>query len=224
MSLSENDPEAQAPIEAFRQGLQQVGWTDNRNVRIDYRWAGGDVRRLPGYAAELIGASPDVMLVVGTPALAAARKEAGTTPIVFVQVADPVGSGMVASLAHPGGNITGFTNYEYTMGGKWLGTLKEVAPDLIRALVIFNPDNAGTPGLIRAIGSAAESLRVQIVTAPVHGPAEIERGFQFIRARIEQRPCCAKRLDHVCSSRPDRCAGRPAPLACDLSIPIVRRE
>jgi ABC-type uncharacterized transport system substrate-binding protein len=177
MSLSENDPEAQAQIEAFRQGLQQLGWTDNRNVRIDYRWAAGDVRRLPGYAAELVGASPDVMLVVGTPALAAARKEAGTTPIVFVQVADPVGSGMVASLAHPGGNITGFTNYEYTMGEKWLGTLKEVAPHLIRVLVIFNPDNAGTLGLIRAIESAAESLRVQIVTAPVHGPAEIERGF-----------------------------------------------
>jgi len=182
MSLSERDPVAQGPITAFREGLQQLGWNES-NLRIDYRWAEGDVSRLPVFAAELVKARPDVLVVNGTPALTAAQRQAGSVPIVFVQVADPVSSGIVESLAHPGGNITGFTNYEYTMGGKWLEALNEVAPGLGRVLVIFNPDNSGAPGLLRAIESAATSLRVQVSASPVHGPTEIERSFDAFASK-----------------------------------------
>jgi putative tryptophan/tyrosine transport system substrate-binding protein len=134
--FTENDPEGQARHTAFVQELQQLGWTEGRNVRFDYRWV-TDPDRVRAFAAELVRLTPDVILAYGSPILTALRRETRSIPIVFVQVTNPVGGGFVASLAHPGGNITGFTNFEFAIGGKWLEALKEVAPDTRRVAVMF---------------------------------------------------------------------------------------
>ena len=137
MSLAANDPEGRGMSTAFVQGMSQLGWNQGSNLHIEWRWAAGDGERLRTYAAEIATLRPDVILLNGTPALTAVRQHTQTTPIVFVNVGDPVGSGLIASLARPGGHITGFTNYEYSMGGKWLELLKEVTPRVIRCLSVF---------------------------------------------------------------------------------------
>jgi putative tryptophan/tyrosine transport system substrate-binding protein len=142
MSDAETDPEAQSNAAAARQGLQELGWTDGRNVRIDYRWAGGDKDRMRALAKELVELQPDVILARSTPATAALKAETRTIPIVFTTVSDPIGSGFVTSFARPGGNVTGFTNFEASMGGKWLGLLKEIAPRVTRTGMMFNPETA----------------------------------------------------------------------------------
>src|SRR6516225_6153505 len=134
MNVTADDPEASARVTALAQGLQQLGWTVGRNVRIDYRWGAVDADRSRKYAAELVALAPDVILAGGSPALAALQQ--GTVPIVFVNVIDPVGAGFVDSLAHPGGNATGFTLFEYAISAKWLELLKEIAPHVTRAAVI----------------------------------------------------------------------------------------
>ena len=128
MPLAADDPEGKARIAAFLQALQQLGWTDSRNVRIDYRWGAGDADRTRRYASELVALAPDVVVATGSPAVGALQLAASTVPIVFVAVVDPVGAGFIDSLARPGGNATGFTNFEYGMSGKWLELLKEIAP------------------------------------------------------------------------------------------------
>src|SRR5262249_54573241 len=128
MPIAADDPEAPGRVAAFAQGLGELGWTVGRNVRIDYRWAAGDADKIRRYAAELVALAPDVILVTSTPAVAVLLQATRSVPIVFVTVIDPVGSGFVASLAQPGGNATGFTVYEYSMSGKWLELLKEIAP------------------------------------------------------------------------------------------------
>jgi putative tryptophan/tyrosine transport system substrate-binding protein len=135
MSLSENDPEGESRVRAFVDGLQQLGWTDGHNVRIDIRWAGnpGD----PGkYAAELVALAPDVIFASASVNVAALRRITRSVPIVFANVIDPVGAGFVASLARPGGNTTGFSSFEYSLSGKWLELLKEIAPNLTRVAVV----------------------------------------------------------------------------------------
>ena len=144
MSLSESSPTVQARIAAFRQEFQRLGWSEGRNIRIDHRFAGGDANLVRAGAAELVKLNPDVILVLGTPALTAMRQETAALPIVFVQVADPVAEGFVTSLAHPGGNITGFAHYEYTIGGKWFEALREIAPRVSRIMFIRNPANVGS--------------------------------------------------------------------------------
>jgi ABC-type uncharacterized transport system substrate-binding protein len=141
MNLAERDPEAQQRAKALESGLQRLGWNQGRNLKIAYRWArhDGDLRT---QAAELVAMQPDVILSNTTPALMALRQETRTVPIVFVQVHDPVAQGFVASLAHPGGNITGFSAYESSIGGKWLELLKEVAPRVLRVGLLFNPNTA----------------------------------------------------------------------------------
>jgi hypothetical protein len=136
MPLSSNDPEAQARLTAFKQALQQLGWTEERNVRIDYRWGAGDTDLNRKNAAELVTLAPDVILATGTPTLEPLERATRTVPIVFVQVADPVGAGLVKSLARPGGNATGFSTVEYVNSGKWLELLKEIAPNVKRAAVL----------------------------------------------------------------------------------------
>ena len=177
MSIAESDPEAQSRVAMLRQELSRLGWNEATNLHIDYRWASGRLNLLPAYAAELARAQPDAILVNGTPALAAMRKETEIIPIVFVQVADPVAGGIVVSLAHPGGNVTGFTNYEDTMGEKWLELLKTIAPSLARTLVVVNPGNPATSGLLRPIQAMAARSGIGITIAPVHDAAEIERAF-----------------------------------------------
>jgi putative ABC transport system substrate-binding protein len=165
IALPENDPEAQANAVALREGLQQLGWTEGRNIRTDYRWGVGDPERSRAAAKELLALSPDVIMPATTQMLAAVMQETKLVPVVFVNISDPVGTGFVDSLARPGGNVTGFTNFEYAMGEKWLQTLKEIAPGVTRTAIIANPKNPNTALYLRAIEPAAMSLALQLAQA-----------------------------------------------------------
>jgi len=172
--LAENDPEVKAWLAAFQDGLQQLGWTQGRNISIDYRWAGEDRERLRAYAAELVKMSPDVLFAAPTPALAALHRETRSLPIVFAQVSDPVKLGLVANLARPGGNITGFTTVEHAIGGKWLELIRDTAPGLTRVAIIFEVDNPSQPAYLQAIEAAAPAFGVELTRAGVRNAAEIE--------------------------------------------------
>jgi putative ABC transport system substrate-binding protein len=175
MPFAENDPVAWTQLRAFVQGMQALGWTEGRNIGIDVRWIGGEVDRLPGLAKELVDLRPDVVLAVATPLVTAVLHETRTIPIVFTQVTDPVAQGLVASLARPGGSITGITIFEPEIGGKWVQVLKEVAPQTARAAILFNPDTAPYYRLyMGSIAAAADALAMKVFEAPVHGRAEIE--------------------------------------------------
>jgi putative ABC transport system substrate-binding protein len=188
--FAESDPEAQANVTAFRQALQKLGWTDGHNVRIDYRWGSADAGRIRAYAIELVGLKPDVILVSTSLALQPLQQETRGIPIVFAQITDPVGSGFVASLAYPGGNITGFTPAEFSMYGKSLEVLKEVAPHVTRVAVILNPDQIPQAGMWRA-EAAAPSLRVQLTAAGARDAAEIEHAIDaFARESNGGLVCC----------------------------------
>jgi putative tryptophan/tyrosine transport system substrate-binding protein len=175
---AESDPEAQSEVAAFRQGLQKLGWT-GRSVRIAYRWAAGDANRMRTLARELVALQPDAIFAVTTPAVAALLGETRTIPIVFARVADPVGSGFVSNLAKPDGNVTGFSNFEPSLAGKWLQLLKEIVPGLARVTLMFNP--ATTPGggsdFLRFTEAAASSIGIEVKAARVHDVAEIERAI-----------------------------------------------
>jgi putative tryptophan/tyrosine transport system substrate-binding protein len=175
MSLAADDPDAQARVAAFRQGLQQLGWTDGRNVQIDIRWAAGDADHMRRYAAELVALTPDVILAIGAAVTGPLRQVTRTVPIVFVQVTDPVGAGFVVSLARPGGNATGFIQFEYGMAGKWLELLKEIAPGVKRVAVIRDPDISAGPGQLGAIQSVAPSFGVELKPVGVRDAAEIKQ-------------------------------------------------
>ena len=176
MEPPEDDPEGKAHLSGFTQALAELGWIEGRNLRIDVRWAAGSFERIRMFAKELVDLQPDVILSRGTPATAAFQRETRTIPIVFVAVGDPVGSGFVAGLPRPGGNITGFGDAEQTMSGKWLELLTEIAPGIKRAAIMFNPDVAPGGGsyYLPASEAAARSLKVEPIAAPVHSDAEIE--------------------------------------------------
>jgi ABC-type uncharacterized transport system substrate-binding protein len=170
-----DDPEGQARNAAFRQGLQQLGWTDGRNVRIDYRWTAGDADRIRRYAAELAALVPDVILASGSATVGPLLQATRTVPIVFVNVPDPVGAGFVDSLARPGGNATGFILFEYGLSGKWLELLKQIAPGVTRAAVLRDPALTSGTGQFAAIQSVAPSLGVEVSPVNVSDGGEIER-------------------------------------------------
>ena len=170
-----DDPEAQARVAAFLQGLQQLGWTDGRNVRIDYRWAADNADRIRKYAAELVALAPDVILATGSTTVGPLQQATRTVPIVFVIVADPVGAGFVDSLARPGGNATGFMLFEYGISGKWLELLKEIAPGVTRAAVLRDPAECSGIGQFAAIQAVAPSLGVEVSPVNVRDAGEIER-------------------------------------------------
>jgi putative tryptophan/tyrosine transport system substrate-binding protein len=176
-ALDASDSQVTAWLTAFEEGLQKLGWGQGRNLRIDYRWAAGDDQRLRTYAAELVGAAPDVLFAAATPALVALNRETRSLPIVFVQVSDPVKLGFVASLARPGGNMTGFTTYEYSIAGKWLELLKDTAPGTTRVAVIFDPSNPSQAQYMQAIEASAPSFGVQLSLAAVRNAAEVERAI-----------------------------------------------
>jgi putative ABC transport system substrate-binding protein len=170
----ESDPVRKAYVSAFTQALAGLGWIDGRNVRIDLRWGGDDTNRIRALAQELIGLKPDIILTSSTPPTVAVQRETRTIPIVFAGVADPVASGLVERLDRPSGNVTGFALDEATLGGKWLELFSEIAPGLKRAAIIFNPDTAPASAFMPALETAARSLKVELITAPVHSDAEIE--------------------------------------------------
>jgi putative ABC transport system substrate-binding protein len=171
----ENDPPWKTRLSAFAQALAALGWTDGRNVRTDLRWAGpDDIYRIRALAQELVGLQPDIILVSGTPATAALQRETRTIPIVLPGVSEPVASGFVAKLNQPGGNITGFALYEPSLGGKWLELLSEIAPGLKRAAIMFNPDTVTASAYIPSVETAARSLKIVPIIAPVHSEVEIE--------------------------------------------------
>jgi putative ABC transport system substrate-binding protein len=174
MPGDENDAVWKPRLSAFTRALADSGWTDGPNVRLDLRWYGDDSNRIRALAQELVGLQPDIILTGGTPATAALQRETSTIPIVFAGVADPVATGIVARLDHPGGNITGFASYEATLGGKWLELLSEIAPGLQRAAIMFNPDTAPASAFMPSLETAARSFKVEPIIAPVHGDGEIE--------------------------------------------------
>jgi putative ABC transport system substrate-binding protein len=173
--FAESDREGQAFVAAFREGLQKLGWVEGRNIRIDYRWAALDTDLMQRFAKELVALQPDLILTQSTPAAAAMLQQTHTIPIVFAIVADPIGSGFVASFPQPGGNITGFVTMEPTMAGKWLELLKEIAPRVARVAMLFNPATAPYAEYwLNPFKAAAASFAVQAIVAPVHDKSELE--------------------------------------------------
>jgi putative ABC transport system substrate-binding protein len=171
----ENDlPEAKTYVSAFTQGLAELGWTEGRNIRMDLSWAGGDINRIRALAQELIGLHPDIIVTTNTTPTVALQRETRTIPIVFANVGDPVASGIVARLNQPGGNVTGFAGSEASLGGKWLELLSEIAPGLKRAAFMFNPDTSVASTFMPSLETAARSLKVMPIIAPVHSEVEIE--------------------------------------------------
>ena len=175
LNRTADDPEGQATLAAFQQGLQQLGLSDGRNVRFDIRWGINNVDRDRRDAAELVELSPDVILAGGNPGVSALQRVTRSLPIVFVGVSDPVGAGLVDALARPGGNITGFMLFEYGASGKWLDLLKQVAPRLTRVAVLRDPTNASGIAQYSAIQAVAQPLGVEVSPVSVHDPHEIER-------------------------------------------------
>jgi putative tryptophan/tyrosine transport system substrate-binding protein len=174
-SLAENDPEVQIRIAAFREGIEALGWTENRNIQVEHRFSGGDFARMQVYTTELVSSAPDLIVASSSPVLAALKQATHTIPIVFSVVNDPVGQGLVASLARPGGNITGFTFIDFPMIGKWMELLKEIAPSVRRMTLMFNSQTAPYyPVFLREFGSAPASLAVELSATPVHDEAEIK--------------------------------------------------
>jgi putative ABC transport system substrate-binding protein len=175
MNRAVDDPDGQARLAAFKQNLQQLGWTDGGNVRIDTRWGEDDVERERRSATELLALAPDVILASGTLSVAPLQRISRTLPIVFVGVIDPVGGGIVDNLARPGGNTTGFLVFEYSLGGKWLDLLRQVAPGVTRVAVLRDPGIPSGPAMFGVIQSAAQSVGLEVRPVGMRDAGEIER-------------------------------------------------
>ena len=175
MGWAESDPAVKSYVAAFRDALTKLGWTEGNNLRIELRWSAGDPHRIKTFAKELIDLRPDAILGSTTPVITALAGETRTIPIVFAAVGDPIGGGFAASFAHPGGNITGFTGNDPTIGGKWMELLKEIAPRTVRTAILFNPATASPLQIyMPSIQTAATSFAVEVSAAPVHAREEIE--------------------------------------------------
>jgi putative ABC transport system substrate-binding protein len=183
MNVAADDPLSTLRVSAFAQAMQELGWTVGRNLRIDYRWGQADPDRLRKYAAELVTLAPEVIVSNANPATTALQQATRTVPIVFVNQVDPVGAGFVESLARPGGNITGFTNFEYGLSGKWLELLKEVAPRVTRVAVLRDPTSASGTGQLGAIQSVAPAFGVELRPVDIRDPDAIERAVAAV-ARV----------------------------------------
>jgi ABC-type uncharacterized transport system substrate-binding protein len=183
MNLAAKDAEGQVYTGAFVDSLQKLGWTVGRNIQIDYRWTEGDPARIRKYAEELVALAPDVILTVGGSQVGPLQQKTRTIPIVFVQVTDPVGRGLVESLAHPGGNTTGFTLFEFDISAKWLEMLKEIAPRMMQVAVLRDPSNSTGTGQFGAIQAVASSFGVEAVPVGLRDETEIERGLTAFAKR-----------------------------------------
>jgi putative tryptophan/tyrosine transport system substrate-binding protein len=180
MNSAEDDPDSQARLTALRQALQELGWTDSRNLLIEYRWGAADVARARNLAVELVTLAPDVILVIASPAVTGLQQVTRTVPIVFVNVVDPVGAGFVASLARPGGNTTGFTAFEYSLSGKWLEMLKQITPGVTRVAVFRDPAISSGIGQFAVIQAVAPSFGVELTPYDTRDAGEIEGAFTAI--------------------------------------------
>jgi putative ABC transport system substrate-binding protein len=177
-AMAPSDPEAEMRVKAFETGLRELGWVEGRNMRLEYRWAPRDPGLLLSQASELVGLGPDVILATSTP-VAAALRQGNPPPVVFVQVIDPIGNGFVQNLARPGGNLTGFTSFEFTVGSKWLEALKHVAPAVQRVALIFNPDTAPFAHLFwQPVVEAAPAFDVEPIQTPVRDAGEIKHAIE----------------------------------------------
>jgi putative tryptophan/tyrosine transport system substrate-binding protein len=183
LTVPEADPQSQTQLAAFRAGLEALGWKEGRNIQFEYRWPGGDLGRARVFAAELAGLAPTAIYIGGTIALTAMREATTTIPIVFINVADPVGGGFVASLARPGGNITGFTPTEYELAGKWLQLLKDMAPGLTQVAMLGDPNFASFRGFQASFEKTATAMSVEPVSLGASSADDIERGIPSFAAR-----------------------------------------
>ncbi|MBX9825492.1 MAG: ABC transporter substrate-binding protein [Xanthobacteraceae bacterium] len=183
LSQAEGDQEAKHRIAALREGLQKLGWTEGRNIRIELRYAGGSADRMRAYAEDLAKLNPDILFASATSSLLALSRMTTTIPIVFAQVTDPVGAGFVSSLAQPGGNITGFTQHEFSIGSKWMELLKQLAPQTERVALIYDPQNPAIEGYRTVMRASVRLFGVQISEYPVSNAAEIERAMSLIAAQ-----------------------------------------
>src|SRR5580658_1229716 len=174
VGLNEQDPEAGRRTKVVVDALQELGWTVGRNLHIDYRYTSGDSQSFDSQAAELIGLAPDLLIANSTPATHALQQATGTIPIVFALVLDPIATGLVKNMARPGGNITGFTNFETGMGGKWLDLLKTVSPGIAKVALIFNPSTAPYEGMLQSIEAAAPPFGIEVTTRGVKDASELE--------------------------------------------------
>ena len=222
-AVDADDPDVQANIAAFLQGLKQLGWTDGRNVRIDYRWGAGNADNIRKHAAELVALAPDVILVNGTAVMAPLLQATRTLPIVFTAVADPVGAGFIDSLARPGGNTTGFMQFEYNLSGKWLELLKQIVPGLTRAAILRDAAISSGTGQFGAIQSVAPSLGVELSPINMRDAGELERAVvAFARGGLANGGALQWRPDRdgervvATPSRVDHRACRPAQTARGL--------
>jgi putative tryptophan/tyrosine transport system substrate-binding protein len=175
MAFAEDDPETTARVAGFRHGLERLGWSEGRNVRFDYRFARGSADQFQPLAKELVALQPDVILAQSTPVAAVLQRETRVIPIVFINVSDPIGSGFIASVARPGGNLTGLQMYEEGIAGKWFVLLKEIAPRLTRAAFIANPKTTAYDYFVRSAKVVASSLAIELSPSPVETAADIER-------------------------------------------------
>jgi putative ABC transport system substrate-binding protein len=182
MVYDENDPQGKDRLSGFTHGLEELGWTDGRNLHMEVRWAADSLDRMRTFAKELVQLQPELILTHSTPGTAALQRETRMIPIIFAGISDPVGEGFVASLSSPGGNLTGFINIEAAMGGKWLELLTEIAPGIKRVATIFNPDIAPGGGsyYLPSFEAAARKLKVEPITAPVHSNVEIETAINSL--------------------------------------------
>jgi putative ABC transport system substrate-binding protein len=186
----ENDPETQKWVSVFRKGLEELGWIEGRNVRTEYRFGGGDSSRMPALAKELVELRPDVILAATGPAVYATRLQTLSIPIVFLQVPDAVSAGYVTNLAHPEGNITGFTNLEFSIGEKWLQIMSECSPGVQRIGVMLDPGNATWTMYLRTIETAAPSFKVQLMPLPVRDAAELkQQSPNLLPSRVAVSSC-----------------------------------
>jgi putative ABC transport system substrate-binding protein len=182
MNFAANDPEGQARFAAFLEGLQQLGWTNGRNLQIDNRWVGSDPEYIRKQAIELVGLTPELILASAGITLVPLQQATRTIPIVFASVIDPLGTGLVASMAHPGGNATGFVAFEYSMSAKWLELLKETAPSVTRAAVLWEPGLAVGIGQLNALQAGAPSIDMELTPVDVRDASELERALaEFAR-------------------------------------------
>jgi len=177
MGIGDTDPEATARVEALLKGLQELGWNEGKNIHLDYRWTAGDVDKAQLFAKEIVDLKPDVIVVHSSPAVAALRRLTSQIPMVFVLVADPIGSGFVETLSHPGGNITGFMNADAPMAGKWLGLIMEIAPNVRRVALIYNPRTSPYASFLRAFDASARQIGLEAIPTPVLDADELERAI-----------------------------------------------